>query len=89
MKDNGKGLSKDEQNRLFKKFVRLHPQKADGYGLGLSIVKKIIEKLEGKVGVESNIDGNGSKFYFILPTEQNKSVFGIEKLHKNSSFIAN
>lgn len=89
VKDNGKGLSKDEQNRLFKKFVRLHPQRADGYGLGLSIVKKIIEKLEGKVGVENNKDGNGSKFYFVLPTEQNKSAIGIEKFHKNSSFIAN
>ncbi len=89
VKDNGKGLSKDEQDRLFKKFVRLHPQKADGYGLGLSIVKKIIEKLEGKVGVESNKDGNGSKFYFILPTEHSKTVFGMEKLHKNSGIIAN
>ncbi len=89
VKDNGKGLTTDEQNRLFKKFVRLHPQKADGYGLGLSIVKKIVEKLEGKVGVESNNDGTGSKFYFILPSVQNKPVFHVEKLHKNSTFIAN
>lgn len=89
VKDNGKGLSKEEQGRLFKKFVRLHPQKADGYGLGLSIVKKIIEKLEGKIGVESNKDGNGSKFYFILPSTHNKEVFEIEKLHKSSRFMAN
>lgn len=89
VKDNGKGLSKEEQGRLFKKFVRLHPQKADGYGLGLSIVKKIIEKLEGKVGVENNTDGNGSKFYFVLPSTYNKEVFNIEKLHKSSRFIAN
>lgn len=89
VKDNGKGLSKEEQARLFKKFVRLHPQKADGYGLGLSIVKKIIEKLDGKVGVESNADGNGSKFYFILPSCKSKSILNVEKLHKNSNYISN
>ncbi|HSH20411.1 MAG TPA: histidine kinase N-terminal 7TM domain-containing protein, partial [Draconibacterium sp.] len=57
VKDNGKGLSQEEQKKLFKNFVRLNPQKADGYGLGLSIVKKIIEKLDGTAGIES--EGNG------------------------------
>jgi signal transduction histidine kinase len=58
---------------LFRNFVRLDPQKADGYGLGLSIVKKIIEKLGGTVGVESTGNGEGSKFFFILPANQQKS----------------
>jgi signal transduction histidine kinase len=89
IKDNGTGLSMEEQNRLFRNFVRLHPEKADGYGLGLSIVKKIIEKLEGKVGVESNGNGNGSKFYFILPSVLNKPVFNVEKLHKKPSLVVN
>ena len=44
IKDNGKGLSAEQQKLLFKNFVRLQPQNAEGYGLGLSIVKKIIEK---------------------------------------------
>jgi signal transduction histidine kinase len=86
IKDNGKGLSQEDQKKLFNNFVRLHPQKADGYGLGLSIVKKIIEKLNGSVGVESY--RNGSKFYFILPSvQQNQTT--LNKLTQNSNFIAN
>ncbi|HRX11212.1 MAG TPA: ATP-binding protein, partial [Draconibacterium sp.] len=86
IKDNGKGLSEDEQKKLFNNFVRLNPQKADGYGLGLSIVKKIIEKLNGSVGVESF--RNGSKFYFILPSVQQTQTT-LNKLTQSSSFIVN
>jgi signal transduction histidine kinase len=68
IKDNGKGLSSDEIALLFNKFTRLDTLRAEGNGLGLSIVKRIIEKLNGEVGVESaNIPGEGSTFYFILP----------------------
>jgi len=68
IKDNGKGLTRAEQNKLFREYVRLDPEKAEGYGLGLSIAKRIIEKLEGTVGVESSgILGEGSLFYFQLP----------------------
>src|SRR5690606_26447430 len=80
IKDNGKGLTSDEQKKLFNNFVRLNPNKADGYGLGLSIVKKIIEKLNGAVGVES--DESGSKFYFILPTTKQNQITH-DKLNKN------
>jgi len=53
----------------FYQFTRLDPHKRiEGNGLGLSIVKRIVEKLNGEVGVESaNIPGEGSRFYFILP----------------------
>lgn len=88
IKDNGKGLTIEEQKKLFKNFVRLNPQKADGYGLGLSIVKKITEKLDGSAGVESGGNGNGSKFYFILPSGQNKP-FKIKNLNPKTEFIAN
>jgi len=68
IKDNGDGLSKKEQNKLFKKYTRLDPDKAQGYGLGLSIVKRIVDKLDGRVGVESSgKKGEGSKFWFDLP----------------------
>jgi PAS domain S-box-containing protein len=68
VKDNGKGLSEDEFSTLFNKYTRLDPQRAEGNGLGLSIVKRIIEKLNGEVGVDSpNIPGQGCTFYFILP----------------------
>jgi PAS domain S-box-containing protein len=68
IKDNGKGLSPEEIDLLFTKFTRLDTMRAEGHGLGLSIAKRIIEKLNGEVGVESqNIPGQGSIFYFILP----------------------
>lgn len=64
--DNGHGLSPDEQARLFKQFTRLDGSSNSGEGLGLSIVKRIAEKMKGRVGVESVV-GQGSTFYFILP----------------------
>lgn len=68
IKDNGKGLSEEERATLFNKFTRLDTLRAEGNGLGLSIVKRIIEKLHGEVGVDSkNIPGEGCTFYFILP----------------------
>lgn len=67
VKDNGKGLDPEDQKKLFNNFVRLDPRKAEGYGLGLSIVKKIVQKLNGNVGIESKGNGCGSKFYFTLP----------------------
>lgn len=71
IKDNGKGLSDVDMALLFNKFTRLDVLRAEGNGLGLSIVKRIIEKLNGEVGVESkNIPGEGSTFYFILPLVQ-------------------
>jgi signal transduction histidine kinase len=86
IKDNGKGLTQDEQKKLFNNFVRLNPNKADGYGLGLSIVKKIIEKLNGTVGVESC--ENGSKFYFILPSN-NQTQITLNKLNQNVEYMVN
>ena len=88
IQDNGKGLTKQQQKMLFNNFVRLHPGKADGYGLGLSIVKKIIEKLDGSVGVESDGNGEGSKFFFILPAAIQKT-FSIGKFDPQSEIISN
>ncbi|HKL33398.1 MAG TPA: histidine kinase N-terminal 7TM domain-containing protein [Tangfeifania sp.] len=71
VKDNGDGLTKEEQAKLFSKYVRLAPEKAEGYGLGLSIVKSIADKLDQSVGVESTgIKGEGSRFYFALPLQK-------------------
>jgi len=89
IRDNGEGLSQEEQKRLFKKFVRLHPLKADGYGLGLTIVKKIVEKLGGNVTVESRTNGQGSKFGFTLPEAHNEAAVAFRKLHENSGFAVN
>ncbi|MFY9152655.1 MAG: histidine kinase N-terminal 7TM domain-containing protein [Prolixibacteraceae bacterium] len=69
IKDNGNGLSETEIDQLFNKYTRLETVRAEGHGLGLSIVKRIIEKLNGQVGAQSNnIPGEGTTFYFILPS---------------------
>ncbi len=64
VRDNGLGLSIDAMNKLFTPFTRLH-KTSEGHGLGLSIVERIVEKLGGKVGVDSQV-GVGSVFYFTL-----------------------
>ncbi len=65
VQDKGPGIAPENQDKLFNEFYRLTPSQAQGYGLGLSIVKRIIDRLGGKVGVESQI-GEGSLFYFTL-----------------------
>lgn len=67
--DNGIGLTKEDQNKVFDKFYRVskgnvHDNK--GFGLGLSYVKSIIEKHNGKIWVESKLK-DGSKFIVQLP----------------------
>lgn len=68
VRDNGLGLTQAEQKKLFAPFTRLAQVRAEGHGLGLSIVRRIVEKLGGEVGVESStVPGNGSVFTFTLP----------------------
>jgi signal transduction histidine kinase len=67
IRDNGQGINDDQKERLFKPFTQLQQIHLTGNGLGLSIVRRIIEKLGGQVGVESS-PGAGSLFYFTLPT---------------------
>ncbi|MGE5680229.1 MAG: ATP-binding protein [Bacillota bacterium] len=67
--DNGQGIPQTELDNLFKPFARTSVQSTAGErstGLGLSIVKKIVEAHEGKVWVESQVS-KGSAFYFSLP----------------------
>lgn len=64
--DNGLGLTPEDQEALFTPFTRLDQVRATGHGLGLSIVKRIVEKFDGRVGVESE-PGQGSFFFFTLP----------------------
>ena len=68
VRDNGLGLKPEEQVRLFSPFTQLAQVHAEGYGLGLSIVRRIVEKLGGQVGVESQgLPHQGSVFSFTLP----------------------
>jgi signal transduction histidine kinase len=67
VRDNGDGIAPADQERLFTQFTRLDARYVEGHGLGLSIVKRIIEKLGGEVGIESSgIPGQGSVFSFTL-----------------------
>ena len=67
VRDNGDGITLDEQQALFQPFFRLQSPNVDSHGLGLSIVRRIIQKLGGEVHIESKI-GEGSEFSFTLPT---------------------
>ncbi len=69
VKDEGPGLSEEDQKKLFQKFTRLTAKPTDGEssnGLGLSIVKKLVESMSGQVKCRSVL-GQGATFLVILP----------------------
>jgi two-component system sensor histidine kinase/response regulator len=66
VRDNGPGLPEEARAQLFLPFTQLHQVRTGGHGLGLSIVRRIVEKLGGQVYVESQV-GQGSVFAFTLP----------------------
>ena len=68
VRDNGKGLTPEERAKTFAPFTRLSREDADGHGLGLSIVRRLVERMGGTVGVESDgAAGAGCTFSFTLP----------------------
>lgn len=71
VRDNGPGLTSEEQRQLFTPFTQLDRRDAEGHGLGLSIVQRIIDKLGGRVVVESTV-GEGSMFGFILDAAEQR-----------------
>ena len=68
VQDNGLGLTLEQQSMVFEQFTCFEQNTADGHGLGLSIVQRIIDKLGGNVGVQSVLN-QGSRFYFTLPAD--------------------
>lgn len=70
--DNGIGIPKDEITRIFDRFYRLrnqNPGRRGGMGMGLTVVKELVELHNGRVWVESVV-GQGSVFHVALPTNQ-------------------
>ncbi len=67
VQDNGIGFDADQKDKIFGLFERLHgPQDYEGTGVGLAIVKMVLEKHHGRVWAES-VSGTGSTFYLAFP----------------------
>jgi predicted ATPase/signal transduction histidine kinase len=66
VRDNGAGIPAHSQHRLFQVFQRFHPKLAEGEGMGLAIVKRVVERHGGKLWAESQ-EGVGTTFHLTLP----------------------
>jgi K+-sensing histidine kinase KdpD len=84
--DRGPGVSADQRDRIFERFVRseddLAPHAGSGTGLGLAIVRGIVEAHAGRVWVEEPRDDGGGRFAFALPSAEQSAVAG-EDVHVN------
>ncbi len=82
VRDNGIGIAPEFHDRIFNLFERHpHTKKVEGSGIGLTVVKRIIELHKGKIWVESE-SGEGATFYFTLPNPEAKPhprVNGVKK----------
>ena len=67
VKDNGMGIAPEFQERIFGLFNKLDAR-SNGTGIGLALVKRIVEYHGGRIWVESEL-GNGATFFFTLPTQ--------------------
>ncbi len=68
MRDNGAGIDPRYREKVFGLFERLD-QQIEGTGVGLALVKRIVEFHGGRSWVESEGTGRGSTFYFTLPVD--------------------
>jgi signal transduction histidine kinase len=71
VRDNGRGIDPRYHHRIFNLFEKLDPT-TEGSGIGLAIVRRIIEVHGGRVWVESEGEQKGSTFYFTLPNRRDE-----------------
>jgi len=63
---NDIGIPLESQDKIFDMFARVHGEQFDGTGIGLALVKKIVERHNGQIGLESEV-GKGTIFWFTIP----------------------
>lgn len=83
VRDNGLGIPQSAIKRLFQVFQRLHPGQAEGEGMGLAIIKRIIERHGGRIWAKS-IEGVGSTFHFTLPASHPHPLTAAEKENRHA-----
>ncbi len=91
IKDNGLGMSTEDQLRVFEPFYQIEDhlnRKHGGTGLGLAICRGIVESQKGKIWVESTKD-KGSTFYFTIPLKPVEEIEPIKVLFSSKSEIEN
>jgi len=75
VRDTGRGIAPEKRDRLFKPFERLESSYdgIEGTGIGLALVKRLVEAMGGEIGVDSE-EGVGSTFWFVLPAARLPSL---------------
>jgi len=71
VRDNGLGIPASARPRLFQVFQRFHPERSVGEGMGLAVVKRVVERHGGTIWAESE-EGVGSTFHLTLPSPQSR-----------------
>lgn len=91
VRDTGRGIAPEKRARLFKPFERLESSYdgIEGTGIGLALVKRLVEAMGGEIGVESEVDV-GSTFWFVLPAASlpNLPTLPLQKVGAGTTAIA-
>ncbi|CAM1366130.1 hybrid sensor histidine kinase/response regulator transcription factor [Tenacibaculum xiamenense] len=84
VKDQGSGISEENQHNIFNKFYQEErADKSEGFGIGLAIVKDIVDTLKGTISVESKL-GEGATFKVAFPVEKNIEMLDVKRVSKRS-----